>query len=178
MSDRPTDREYSVDPIKVQGIQSALKEAQDTVRSYDTKAQIVGVGYIFAFNIIQSFARAASNSDAIVGLEQFRILVVWLLVFLPLVMFARVLYPSRNSVDADAKNVLYLPNASNMTVGQFKTDIMSCSWLDELSVEFIKVSRLRDLKRRRFLAALWAAAVSYALMFIFAATRSFQIAAA
>ena len=30
-----------------QSVLSALKEVQDTVRAYDTKAQIVGVGYIF-----------------------------------------------------------------------------------------------------------------------------------
>ena len=34
----------NLEPEKAQGLFAALKEAQDTVRSYDTKAQIVGVG--------------------------------------------------------------------------------------------------------------------------------------
>jgi len=34
---------------------AALQEAQSVVRSYDTKAQIVGVGYILALNLILHF---------------------------------------------------------------------------------------------------------------------------
>ncbi len=165
----------STDPIKVQRLQAALREAQDTVRSYDTKAQIVGVGYIFAFNIIQSFAGAAPHARAIIQAEPTRILIVWLLVFLPLVMFARVLYPSRGSIGSSAQNVLYAPNASELTVTQFKADVVSCDWLDEISAEIVKVSRLRDMKRRHFIMALWTAAASYALMFVFAAIRSILV---
>ena len=33
-------------------LMASLKEVQDTVRAYDMKAQIVGVGYIFAIGII------------------------------------------------------------------------------------------------------------------------------
>ena len=33
-------------------LKDSLAEAQNSVRSYDTKAQIVGVGYIFALNVI------------------------------------------------------------------------------------------------------------------------------
>ena len=34
---------------------AALQEAQSVVRSYDTKAQIVGVGYILALNLVLHF---------------------------------------------------------------------------------------------------------------------------
>lgn len=37
---------------KTQLVKEALAEAQQTVRAYDTKAQIVGVGYIFALGIV------------------------------------------------------------------------------------------------------------------------------
>jgi len=43
-------------------LMASLKEVQDTVRAYDTKAQIVGVGYIFAIGIIIDLA----DQDAIV----------------------------------------------------------------------------------------------------------------
>ncbi len=33
-------------------LMASLKEVQDTVRAYDMKAQIVGVGYVFAIGII------------------------------------------------------------------------------------------------------------------------------
>ena len=41
-----------ISPFAVQGVLAALKEVQDTVRAYDTKAQIVGVGFIFSIGII------------------------------------------------------------------------------------------------------------------------------
>ncbi len=165
------------DPIKVQRLQAALKEAQDTVRSYDTKAQIVGVGYIFVFNIIQSFARAATKAGDVVQIDSFRLLVVWVLVFVPLVMFARVLYPSRGSIGSTEKHVLYAPDAREITVAQFKADVAACDWFDEIAAEIIKVSRLRDLKRSAFIAALWTAAVSYGIFFLFAVARNLAVAA-
>ncbi len=36
-------------------LRDSLAEAQSTVRAYDTKAQIVGVGYIFALGVVGSF---------------------------------------------------------------------------------------------------------------------------
>ena len=162
----------SADPLKTQRLQAALKEAQDTVRFYDTKAQIVCVGYIFAFNIIQSFAGVAPKAGATLLAEPLRILIIWVLVFVPIVMFARVLYPSRNSVHSGGKHVLYVPNPRETTIEQFKNDVCACDWFEEIAAEIIKVSRLRDLKRRRFISALWTGAVSYALMFIYAAARA------
>ncbi len=43
-------------------LMASLKEVQDTVRAYDTKAKIVDVGYIFAIGIIIDLA----DQDAIV----------------------------------------------------------------------------------------------------------------
>ena len=42
-----TDRGFAEDCML-----AALKEVQDTVRAYDTKAQIVGVGFIFTIGVI------------------------------------------------------------------------------------------------------------------------------
>ncbi len=167
----------NLEPEKAQGLFAALKEAQDTVRSYDTKAQIVGVGYIFAFDIIQSFARAAPAQEAVIQIGPFRFLVVWLLVFVPIIMFARVLYPSRTSMSTSVRHAFYVPNSTEMTVERFKSELADCNWLDEISAELIKVSRLRDLKRRNFIAALWASSVSYSLMFIYVMGRGLRVAA-
>lgn len=163
-----------LDPIKAQSLQAALKETQDTIRSYDTKAQIVGVGYIFAIDIIQRFVRATPNTEAVIQIEQVRFLITWILVFVPIIMFARVLYPSRGTMNLSAKHTFYVPAAHHMTVAQFKEEVTGCDWLEEMSAEIIKVSRLRDLKRRRFVAALWAAAASYGLMFLYIMGRSFS----
>jgi len=40
---------------------ASLKEGQDTVRAYDTKAQIVGVGYISAIGIIENLGARIAN---------------------------------------------------------------------------------------------------------------------
>ena len=36
-------------------LRDSLTEAQETVRAYDIKAQIVGVGYIFALGVVGNF---------------------------------------------------------------------------------------------------------------------------
>ena len=75
-------------------LMSSLKEAQDNVRAYDVKAQIVGVGYIFAIGIIVDVgSRISGMPDAEVG----TITLAWLLIIVPIALFGAVLYPSRRS---------------------------------------------------------------------------------
>ncbi len=167
-----SDENAGLDRIKAQSLQAALKETQDTIRSYDTKAQIVGVGYIFAIDILQRFVRAAPGAEAVIQIEQVRYLITWILVFVPIIMFARVLYPSRGTMNLSARHTFYIPAAHHMTVAQFKEEVSECDWLEEMSAELIKVSRLRDVKRRRFLTALWTAGASYGLMFLYILGRS------
>jgi len=71
---------------------AALQEAQSVVRSYDTKAQIVGVGYILALNLILHFGDLLPT-HARLGPLFFA--AVWGVVILPIVQFGHVLYPSR-----------------------------------------------------------------------------------
>lgn len=45
-------------------LRDGFNEAQATVRAYDTKAQIVGVGYIFALGIVgQVFDELGSKTE-------------------------------------------------------------------------------------------------------------------
>src|SRR6478735_2665237 len=71
---------------------AALQEAQSVVRSYDTKAQIVGVGYILALNLVLHFGDLLPT-HARLGPLFFA--AVWGVVILPIVQFGHVLYPSR-----------------------------------------------------------------------------------
>ena len=77
---------------------AALQEAQSVVRSYDTKAQIVGVGYILALNLILHFGDLLPT-HAPLGPLFFA--VVWGVVILPIVQFGHVLYPSRTRAEKD-----------------------------------------------------------------------------
>ncbi len=75
-------------------IGEALAEAQQTVRAYDTKAQIVGVGYIFALGIVFRLGNLlpkVERSDVLL------VVVGWTIVILPILLFGFVLYPTRKS---------------------------------------------------------------------------------
>ncbi len=54
-SSMPTDQTLAI-------LRDALSEAQTTVRSYDTKAQIVGVGYVFALGIVGALSDRLPDS--------------------------------------------------------------------------------------------------------------------
>ena len=43
----------------------------------------------------------------------------------------------------------------------FVQDLKACDWLKEIGYEIMKQSGLRELKRRRFLRALWATGITY-----------------
>ncbi len=147
----------------------ALAEAQVTVRAYDTKAQIVGVGYAFALGII---SRTEEWFDSTGGSELAAVLVFWLVVIAPLVMFGFVLYPSRISVakikgipDGLIKRVLYIDTDKDISLSDLRVAVENSQPADELMYELLKVSMLRTLKRKRFVRALLMAAFSFALLF-------------
>ncbi len=73
-------------------LMASLKEVQDTVRAYDTKAQIVGVGYIFAIGIIINLGARIANMPE---MGVVTITLAWLVFISPIVLFGAVLYPSR-----------------------------------------------------------------------------------
>jgi hypothetical protein len=61
-------------------LRDALSEAQTTVRAYDTKAQIVGVGYLFAMNLVSGVDRLLPNMS---GSPTWTILLAWGIVIMP-----------------------------------------------------------------------------------------------
>ena len=94
---------------------AALQEAQSVVRSYDTKAQIVGVGYILALNLILHFGDLLPT-HAPLGPLFFA--AVWGVVILPIVQFGHVLYPTgRAQRGSFSRRPPVIPNsASTMSI--------------------------------------------------------------
>ena len=140
-----------------------------TVRAYDTKAQIVGVGYAFALGIVGGtsdwFPKPVEG-----GLIP--ILVFWGIVMAPLMLFGYVLYPTRKTapkVEGDAaktlERVLYLDPAQHGTVEAVKSAVSRCNPTDEFVYELLKTSKLRELKRVRFIRALATAAAAFLALF-------------
>ena len=88
-------------------------------------------------------------------------------------LFGFVLYPSRKSVekfadqsDATPEHLLYVDPAKLGSVKALEEAVGRCDPIIEVSFELLKVSQLRELKRRRFLRALFSAAVVF--LFIYA----------
>ncbi len=154
---------------------SALKEAQDSVRSYDTKAQIVGVGFIFTIGILTKLGAHLP------GGEQFGTLGViffWVLAIGPIIMFGFVLYPSRNvashldSYEEAIRHNYYFSGKRQRTLDAYLNDIQISNWTSEIAYEIITVSSLRDLKRVRFVRALRISAMSLGIVAILQILRS------
>jgi len=146
---------------------SALKEAQDSVRSYDTKAQIVGVGFIFTIGII---TKVGASLPGPAEFHTLGVVMFWLLAIGPIMLFGFVLYPSRITVQSlgtykeEIRKIYYVSSESPRNLDAYLKDIGSGNWSAEIAHEIIKVSGLRDLKRIRFIRALRASAFSFCVV--------------
>lgn len=162
-----------------QAVISALKEVQDTVRAYDTKAQIVGVGFIFTIGIISGFSdRFFPQGTITIG--TLLIAVTWILAIGPIVLYGMVLYPTRNispnigeQVET-LKHTYYFRPSNKNNMSDLVRDIKTCDWVSEIAYEIMKLSGLREIKRRRFLNALWASCISFILVISLQILRSVE----
>lgn len=146
-----------------------LAEAQDTIRNYDTKAEISGVGFILAVGIVKQ-----AGDSIIVPIEyaMFYVLAGWLVIVIPIIMFALVLYPARfdktatNVQPDDVQNVMYFDRRLFPNVDAYIKATNESDWAKEIVFEIMKVSGIRDIKRQRFLRALYWAAGSFTALFL------------
>ena len=91
---------------------------------------------------------------------------------IPILLFGFVLYPSRKFVDRLAsqseempEGVLYVDPKKLSSAEALEEAACRCDPIKEVSFELLRVSQLRDLKRRRFLRALVAAAIAFLCIF-------------
>ena len=146
---------------------AALKEVQDTVRAYDTKAQIVGVGFIFTIGVITNIGARLPNQPEFTTLM---LILVWILAIGPIILFGVVLYPSRSMAPTlgdegeDVRHNYYVATAVQKNLGIYLRNIEACNWIREIAFEIMKVSNLRDKKRNRFLRALYASGFSFIII--------------
>lgn len=150
-------------------LQDSLAEARTSVRSYDIKAQIVGVGYAFALGVVAGtgdwFPKRADG-------DLLPIVVFWGIVMAPLILFGFVLHPTRKTapkLDVTSGNqpefVLFVDPTKHRNVEALKTAAQRCDPLTEYAYEILKVSKLRELKRARFVRALFASAAAFTVLF-------------
>lgn len=150
-------------------LMAALKDVQDTTRSYDTKAQIVGVGYIFTANVILGLGEQIGEFPET---NIVTVALAWVIVIVPIMLFGAVLYPTRKISPAlgpkgnDPARTFYVEPEYVADVDTYLATVEASNPHKELAYEILKISGLREIKRRRFLRALWAAAVSFAVLFL------------
>jgi hypothetical protein len=149
-----------------QRLLSALQEAQSLVRAYDTKAQILGVGYILALNLVLHFDDLLPARGPIGPIF---IAVVWGIV-LPILQFGLVLYPTRTRAEKDflkktsdcSEQCIYYVDPDFFTsVGDLVHKALTSDWTSVLAAELLKTSRVRSIKQDRIRRALIMALVSF-----------------
>jgi hypothetical protein len=162
---------------------SALQEAQSVVRSYDTKAQIVGVGYILALNLVLHFGDLLPTHAPIGPLFY---TVVWGIVIMPIMQFGQVLYPSRLRVEREFTGkvagassvppVYYVDPDSFADVRVLVYQALKSDWTAVLAAELLKTSRVRAIKQARFHRGLLMTVLSFIVLGGEQFLRSFTLA--
>ncbi len=146
---------------------AALKEAQDNIRTYDTKAQIVGIGFIFTIGMVIKFY---SWNDSHHVWHQITVITTWVLIIAPVICFGSVLYPTRRVAPHVLKNKEVVKGLFYMNevekVSDYVDQLNTMNIKQELTYELLKVSYLRDLKRNRFLLAMSVASFSLITIFL------------
>jgi len=158
----------STEPFSEQAcLLAALKEAQDTVRAYDTKAQIVGVGFIFSIGVITNFSAQMPKDPQFTAIG---LILLWVLAIGPVALFGFVLFPSRKTAPAlgdaadSVRYVLYFDPHHTRDLDAYLGDLTNADYQREVAYELLKTSGLRELKRKRFVRALTAAGLSFVII--------------
>ena len=150
---------------------SALQEAQSVVRSYDSKALIVGGGYILSLNVVLRFDDLLPTHAPIGPLFY---AVVWWIVIMPILQFGQVLYPSRTRAEKELNGkmpgasgvppVYYVNPGSFADVRDLVHQALKSDWTSVLAAELLKTSRARIIKRARFARGLTMTVVSFLVL--------------
>ncbi len=150
---------------------AALQEAQTVGRAYDNKAQIVGVGYILALNLVLHFGDLLPTHAPIGPLFY---AVVWGIVIMPILQFGQVLYPSRSRAEkeftgktsggSNLPHIYYVDPNSFADVRDLVHQALKSDWTSVLAAELLKTSRVRTIKQARFRRGLMMTVVSFIVL--------------
>jgi hypothetical protein len=149
---------------------AALQDSQSAVRSYDTKAQIVGVGYILALNLVLHFGDLLPTRAPLGPLF---FTVVWGVVIMPILQFGQVLYPSRTRAEKELRakmscgseeRIYYVDPDTFADLRDFVQKALTSDWTSALAAELLKTSRVRIIKQARFRRGLMMTVVSFIVL--------------
>lgn len=91
----------------------------------------------------------------------------WVLFMVPILQFGMVLYPTRGSLTTINPSVLFTRGPDETDPETFTKDARDCDPFDELSKELLRVSKVREQKRKRFTDGMFLTMTAYAALFIY-----------
>ena len=151
MADAKTDTAISC-------LKHAMEDAQETIRAYDTKAEILGILLTLAIGITNY-----TLFEHCTGWPKRILLSSWIVALVAIILLGLVLHPRRNPFKNIAlgnyipSGTYYLSNLSSApqnTVSSLADKAINTDWISELMYENMKLSAIRDHKHCWFSWAL------------------------
>lgn len=149
--------------IVISSIQSAITDSQETIRAYDSKAEILALMVTLAVGVTNY---SLLTNGASVALKNI-ILVSWIVAILAIGFLGMVIVPRKNLFkdiqmgSYEPQGTYFLVNltsSSQNTVKNLSEKALSTDWVYELMYENMKLSVIRDYKHKWFKCALYVVA--------------------
>jgi hypothetical protein len=154
--------------LEISILLEARRTTEETIRAFDIKAQIAGVGMILSITALASFGvRILPPLPAPPGWLGYGLCGYFLLC---ISQFAWVLWPKRSLIIKPGDpaprtcGTFFVQPGRTSTLADYVTAIQRTDWTTELAFEVMKLAQLRESKRRRFQRALAIAASFYVVL--------------
>ena len=139
-------------------LKHAIEDAQETIRAYDTKAEILGILLTLAIGITNF--TLLENSK---GYTKWILMTSWIVALVAIAVLGLVLHPKKNPFtnivhgNYTPSGTYFLSNLSSApqnTVSALTDKAVATDWVSELMYENMKLSVIRDHKHNCFTWAL------------------------
>lgn len=146
----------------------AINDAQETIRAYDTKAEILGVLITLAIGLTNFTIFTNSTGSA-----KWTLVISWLVALVAILSLGLVLHPKKNPFEKTSlgnftpSSTYFLTNIMSSpqnTVATLAAKALVTDWVYELMYENMKLSVIRDRKHNYFTWALRLAGVMILLI--------------
>lgn len=156
------------DLVVIDCLKHAIGDSQQTIRGYDTKAEILGLLLTLALAITNF-----NHMQSMQGFGQLLVMASWLTSLIALGFLGLVLHPNMNNFKGLSFGtytptcVYFLHNvtgAASNSVSDLETKARSTDWTQELMYESMKLSLIREKKHKWFIRSLMLTAVTLLLV--------------
>lgn len=152
--------------VSIQCLINAINETQETIRSYDTKSEILGVLMALVVGFLNFNLIADYKCDKVVMVL---IAITTISAITSLLLMLYVLFPSRNPIE-EVNLGEYIPKGTyfifkkrddKFDFNSIYSKVVDTDWQKELLLELLKVSGIRERKHTWFTRAVKIAAFTF-----------------